>query len=68
MTKRWIGYSEMERKLGISRTQIQRWVVEGKLPKPMRLGSHKTSRTVWWEHEVDASMEGFDTRNMQRPE
>ena len=26
MTKRFIGYAEMTEKLGVSRTQIQRWV------------------------------------------
>jgi predicted DNA-binding transcriptional regulator AlpA len=67
MTKRWIGYQQMTAKLGISKTQIGRWVDDGKLPKPMRLGSHKTSRTVWWEHEVDAAMEALDDRT-KRPE
>ena len=67
MTKRWLGYAEMTAKLRVSKTQIGRWVESGKLPKPMRLGTHKTSRTVWWEHEVDAAMEAFDNRCM-RPE
>jgi predicted DNA-binding transcriptional regulator AlpA len=67
MTKRWIGYAEMVRKLGVSRTQIQRWVACGLLPKPLRLGSHKTSRTVWWEHEVEAAMEALANRGT-RPE
>jgi predicted DNA-binding transcriptional regulator AlpA len=57
MAKRFIGYAEMTEKLGVSRTQTQRWVACGTLPKPLRLGSHKTSRTVWWEHEVEAAME-----------
>ena len=57
----------MVEKLGVSRTQIQRWVFCGILPKPLRLGSHKTSRTVWWEHEVEAAMEAMVNRNM-RPE
>jgi predicted DNA-binding transcriptional regulator AlpA len=67
MTKRFIGYAEMEAKLSISRTQIGRWVTWEWLPKPMRLGTHKTSRTVWWEHEVDAAMEALDNRG-KRPE
>ena len=67
MTKRFIGYAEMTEKLGVSRTQIQRWVACGILPKPLRLGSHKTSRTVWWEHEVEAAMEALDNRD-KRPE
>jgi predicted DNA-binding transcriptional regulator AlpA len=67
MTKRFIGYAAMVEKLGVSRTQIGRWVVEGRLPKPLRLGTHKTSRTVWWEHEVEAAMAELDNRD-RRPE
>ncbi len=67
MTKRFIGYAEMKAKLGVSRTQIGRMVEDGKLPKPLRLGSHQTSRTVWWEHEVEAAMEALDSRRT-RPE
>jgi len=67
MTKRWIGYREMTQKLGVCRTQIQRWVACGILPKPLRLGSHRTSRTVWWEHEVEAAMEAMASRS-RRPE
>ena len=67
MTKRFIGYAEMTDKVGVSKTQIGRMVDDGKLPKPLRLGSHRTSRTVWWEHEVDAAMEALDNRD-KRPE
>jgi predicted DNA-binding transcriptional regulator AlpA len=67
MTKRFIGYRQLTEKLGVSRTQIQRWVACGLLPKPLRLGNHKTSRTVWWEHEVEAAMEAMANRCM-RPE
>ena len=67
MTKRFIGYAGMKAKLGVSRTQIGRMVVEGKLPKPLRLGTHQTSRTVWWEHEIEAAMLALDNRDT-RPE
>jgi predicted DNA-binding transcriptional regulator AlpA len=67
MTRRFIGYAEMKAKLGVSRTQIGRMVKDGKLPQPLRLGSHHTSRTVFWEHEVDAAMEALDSRN-KRPD
>jgi predicted DNA-binding transcriptional regulator AlpA len=67
MSKRFIGFREMTAKLGVSRTQIQRWVDDGALPKPLRLGTHRTSRTVWWEHEVEAAMEAMDSRG-RRPE
>ena len=67
MTKRFLGYADMKVKLGVSRTQIGRMVADGKLPTPLRLGGHQTSRTVWWEHEVDAAMEALDNRGT-RPE
>ena len=67
MTKRFIGYAGMKAKLGVSRTQIGRMVAEGKLPQPLRLGTHQTSRTVWWEHEVEAAMLALDNRDL-RPE
>ena len=67
MTKRFISYAEMKAKLGVSRTQIGRMVKDGKLPKPLRLGTHQTSRTVWWEHEVEAAMQALDNRD-RRPE
>ena len=57
MTKRFISYAEMKAKLGVSRTQIGRMVEDGKLPKTLRLGTHQKSRTVWWEHEIDAWMD-----------
>jgi predicted DNA-binding transcriptional regulator AlpA len=40
MTKRWLGYPQMTAKLGISKTEIGRWVEAGKLPMALRLGSH----------------------------
>jgi len=42
-------------------------VDDGKLPEPLRLGIHKTSRTLWWEHEVEAAMQALDNRG-ERPE
>jgi len=67
MTKRFIGYAEMVDKLAVRRTQIRRMVKDRRLPQPMRLGEHQTSRTVWWEHEVDAAMDALDNR-CKRPE
>ena len=67
MSKRFIGYAEMEAKLDVSRSQIGRMVDEGKLPQPLRLGTYRTSRTVWWEHEVEAAMQALDNRTL-RPE
>ena len=64
MTKRWLGYPQMTAMTGVSRTQIGRMVKDGKLPKPLRLGTHQTSRTVWWEHEVEAAMQALDNRDL----
>jgi predicted DNA-binding transcriptional regulator AlpA len=41
MSKRFLGYRDMTAKVGVSRTQIQRWVADGTLPKPMRLDTHR---------------------------
>ena len=67
MTMRFIGYADMEAKLGVSKSQIRRMVDDGLLPDPLRLGSHHNSRTVWWEHEVEAAMDALDSR-CKRPE
>ena len=67
MTKRFIGYAELTAKIGVGRSQIRRMVDDGRLPQPIRLGGHRTSRTVWWEHEVDAAMTALDNRS-ERPE
>ena len=64
---KFIGNKQMVDKLGVSKTQIGRWVKCGKLPEPLRLGTHKTSRTMWWEHEVDDAMVAMDNRS-KRPE
>ena len=57
MAKRLIGYAKMTDKIGVSRTQIQRMVKDGRLPKLSRLGPYQTSRTVWDEDEVDAAID-----------
>ena len=67
MTRRLIGYAEVTEKLSVCRTQIRRMVKDGRLPQPLRLGAHRTSRTVWWEHEVIAAMKALDNRR-KRPE
>ncbi len=67
MSKRFIGYAEVMAKIGVGRTQIMRMVKDGRLPQPVRLGRPRTSRTVWWVHEVDAAMEALDNRS-KRPE
>lgn len=67
MNERSLSYRQMTATLGVSRTQIMRWVRVGKLPQPIRLGGHRSSRPVWWEHEVVAAMNAMDNRS-RRPE
>jgi predicted DNA-binding transcriptional regulator AlpA len=58
MTKRLLSKAEVRDKIKLSYTEIGRRVKDGRFPKPVRLGTHRTSRTVWWEHEVDDWMDG----------
>ena len=53
MTKRFLSKSEVKDKVKLSYTEIARRVKAGKFPMPLRLGSHRTSRTVYVESEVD---------------
>lgn len=57
MTKRFLSKAEVRDKIKLSFTEIARRVQAGKFPKPIRLGSHRTSRTVYLESEIDAWME-----------
>jgi prophage regulatory protein len=57
MTKRFLSKSEVRDKIKLSYTEIARRVRAGKFPMPLRLGSHRTSRTVFLESEIDAWME-----------
>jgi predicted DNA-binding transcriptional regulator AlpA len=67
MAKRLIGYHGVQDKIPVSRTQIRRMVKDGRLPQPLRLGAHRTSRTVWVEDEVDAAIVALVDSHM-RPE
>lgn len=62
MSKRFLSKKEVRDKVKLSYTEIARRVKAGKFPMPLRLGSHRTSRTVWWEHEIDAWMDDNDKR------
>jgi predicted DNA-binding transcriptional regulator AlpA len=57
MTKRFLSKSEVRDKVKLSFTEIGRRVKDGKFPTPLRLGSHRTSRTVFIESEVDTWMD-----------
>ena len=58
MNKRFLSKAEVRDKVKLSYTEIARRVKKGAFPKPMRLGPHRTSRTVWWEHEIEVWMDG----------
>ena len=66
MTKRFLSKSEVRDKVKLSHTQVRRLVDAGRFPKPLRLGPHQTSRTVFVEAEVDAWMDEIERR--RRPE
>ncbi len=54
MTKRFLSKSEVRDRVKLSYTEIARRVKAGTFPMPIRLGTHRTSRTVWLESEIDA--------------
>jgi prophage regulatory protein len=56
--KRFLSKSEVRDKVKLSHTQIARLEAAGKFPKRIALGTHRTSRRVWLESDVDAWMEG----------
>lgn len=64
--QRFLSKAEVRDKIKLSFTEIARRVKAGKFPKPIRLGSHRTSRTVFLESEVDAWMDAQIQR--ARPE
>ena len=66
MIKRFLSKSEVKDKVKLSYTETARRVKDGKFPMPLRLGSHRTSRTVYVESEVDTWMDDQIQRN-RRP-
>ena len=62
MSKRFLSKKEVRDRIKLSYTHTARLVKVGEFPKPLRLGPYPTSRTVWWEHEVEAWMESNDKR------
>ena len=66
MIKRFLSKSEVKDKVKLSYTETARRVKDGKFPMPLRLGSHRTSRTVYVESEVHTWMDDQIQRN-RRP-
>ena len=66
MTKRFLSKAEVRDKIKLSYTHTARLVKAGKFPTPLRLGSHRTSRTVFLESEVDTWIDDQIQRN-RRP-
>ena len=64
MTKRFLSKSEVRDKVKLSHTQITRLEGEGEFPKRIALGTHRTSRRVWLESEIDSWMEERIKRNL----
>ncbi len=67
MTMRLLSKSEVRDKIKLSNTEIARRVKAGTFPMPLRLGSHRTSRTVFLESEIDTWIDDQIQRN-RRPE
>lgn len=65
MSTRFLSKAEVRDKIKLSYTQTKRLVDAGKFPKPLRLGPHQTSRTVYVEADVDAWMEEQIERNLR---
>ena len=52
--QRFLSKSEVRDKVKLSNTHIARLEADGKFPKRIPLGDHRTSRRVWLESEIDA--------------
>mgnify|MGYP002628105127 CR=1 FL=1 len=48
---RLIRLPEVQRRVGLGRSTIYRWMAEGKFPKPVQLGGYAVA---WAEDEVEA--------------
>lgn len=55
---RIIRLPELMRLTGISRSTIYKWVGEGKLPGPFRIGGSRCSG--WWEHEIQCWLASYN--------
>ncbi len=62
MSKRFLSLKEVVSKVRLSKTEIARRVDAKRFPQPLKLGAHRNSRVVWWEHEVEEWMLAADTR------
>lgn len=47
---RLIRMKEVQRRVGLGRSTIYRWMAEGRFPKPVQLGGHAVA---WPESEID---------------
>jgi len=47
---RWIGITELERRLSVSRCSIWRWTKQGTFPAPAYFGN----RRAWLESDISA--------------
>jgi predicted DNA-binding transcriptional regulator AlpA len=56
-TKKWLSKREVREKIKLSFAEISRREAKMRFPSRLRLGPHRNSRTVWWEHEIDEWME-----------
>lgn len=64
--QRFLSKADVRDKVKLSYTHIARLEEAGKFPKRIALGTHRTSRRVWLESEIDAWMDAQVQR--ARPE
>jgi len=68
MNKRLVPWPEAIERSCLSRTEIGRRIKDGRFPKPIRLGPHQTSRSVFVGEEFDRWIDDQVTAYRQRPE
>jgi predicted DNA-binding transcriptional regulator AlpA len=65
---RFMSVKEVEYVTGLSDTDIKdRRVPQGRFPKPIKLGKHRTSRVVWRESQIKEWMEQMERENPYVP-
>ena len=55
--RRFLSRREVRDKIKLSYSEITRREKRLKFPQRLRLGTHRNSRTVWLEDEIDAWMD-----------
>ena len=54
---RFLSKPEVRDRVKLSYAEISRREKDGRFPKRLRLGSYRTSRSVWLESEIEAHLQ-----------